>query len=208
MRAKTSSRPRARQQTRKEEIRRIAAELFARNGYHATGITELSEAVGLGRGALYHHIGSKEALLFDICSGHVFEMVKFGEELLELDISPVEKFRRLSRRLMRTIADELPELTVFFSEIRSLTGERAAEVVRIRRQFESIWLAIVQEGVERGMFRSADPLIIKGLLGLHNYAYLWIDPEGDRTPEEISDLFCDLALRGLLTNDARESGVV
>ena len=54
--------PRAAKKDQKERIRSKAAHLFARNGYHGTGVQEISEAVGLGRGALYHHIGSKEAL--------------------------------------------------------------------------------------------------------------------------------------------------
>ena len=33
-----------------------------RRGYHATGITELCVANGLGKGALYHYIRSKEEL--------------------------------------------------------------------------------------------------------------------------------------------------
>jgi AcrR family transcriptional regulator len=187
---------------RKVEILRIAAELFARNGYHATGVAELGEAVGLGRGALYHHIGSKEQLLFEISSRHVVEMVAFGEVLLGSDVSPEEKFRRLSRRLMRTIADNLPELTTFFSEYRALSGERAEHLLDLRRRFEGIWTAILEEGVATGTFRSADPVVVKGLLGLHNYSYLWFDPDGQMSPEEVSDAFCDFALRGLLTAQA------
>ena len=193
---------------RKEEILKIAAELFARNGYHATGIAELGEAVGLGRGALYHHIGSKEELLIEISSRHVIEMVAFGEALLEADVPPIEKFRRLSRRLMRTIADNLPELTTFFSEYRALSGERAEHLLELRRRFESIWMTILQEGVEAGVFRSADVILVKGLLGLHNYSYLWFDPEGRMSPEDVSDAFCDFALRGLLTREAAETGLL
>lgn len=193
---------------RKSEIRGIAAELFARNGYHATGITELCEAVGLGKGALYHHIGSKEELLYEISAQHVIELVEFGERLSASDVSPVEKLRRLSRYLMRTIADHLPEVTVFFTEWRSLTGQRAEELLALRERFEAVWVATLEEGVKRKVFRSADPLLIKGLLGLHNYAYLWIDQSGARSPEEISDLFCDQILRGLLKPDAVDSSLV
>jgi AcrR family transcriptional regulator len=56
---------------RKAEVRRIAAELFARQGYHATTVAEIGAAAGLGKGALYHHIGSKQQLLFAISSEHV-----------------------------------------------------------------------------------------------------------------------------------------
>jgi AcrR family transcriptional regulator len=191
---------RARRGDRKGEILRIAAELFARNGYDATGIAEVGRAAGLGKGALYHHIGSKEELLYEISRRHVADMVEFGDELLASDLPPVEKFRALSRRLMRTIADNIPEVTAFFSEYRALSGERAERLLELRRRFESIWAAILEEGAREGVFRRADPIVVKGLLGLHNYSYLWLRPDGAMTPEEVSDAFCDLALRGLLTD--------
>jgi AcrR family transcriptional regulator len=189
---------------RKAEIVRIAAELFARNGYHATGVAELGAAVGLGKGALYYHIGSKEDLLYEISSRHVIDMVHYGEELLESDEPLVERFRMLSRRLMRTIADNLPELTTFFSEYRALSGERAERLLDLRRRFEAIWVALLRQGVDTGVFRPTDPILVKGLLGLHNYSYLWLDSDGSMSPEEIADVFCDFALRGLLTADAQQ----
>lgn len=201
----TSGRARS---SRREEILHVAAQLFAQNGYHGTGIAELGEAVGLGKGALYHHIGSKEDLLYEISSRHVIEMVAFGEQLLASDISPLEKFRRLSRRLMRTIADNLPELTVFFREVGTLRGERGEHLLSLRARFEGIWAEILEQGRASGVFRAADPIVVKGLLGLHNYSYLWLRPDGRLTPEDISDTFCDLVLRGLLTPEAAKSGLV
>ena len=50
-------------QARREAIIDTSARVFARQGYHATGITELCAANELGKGALYHYIGSKEELL-------------------------------------------------------------------------------------------------------------------------------------------------
>lgn len=58
---------------------RTAARLFAAKGFHATSMSELERAVGLGRGALYHHISSKQQLLYDLCCSHVEEMVAFGD---------------------------------------------------------------------------------------------------------------------------------
>ena len=52
--------------TSKERIIKAAAELFADRGYHAVGMTDLQQAVNLGRGSLCQHINSKEELLFDI----------------------------------------------------------------------------------------------------------------------------------------------
>jgi AcrR family transcriptional regulator len=43
----------------RERILTEVTRLFVDKGYHGTGVQEISDAVGLGRGALYHHIGSK-----------------------------------------------------------------------------------------------------------------------------------------------------
>jgi AcrR family transcriptional regulator len=184
----------------RERLLREAARLFAESGYHGTGVAELERAVGLGRGALYHHMGSKEELLVDISVRHVREMVEVGEEILASDATPPEKLRQLSRRLMRTIAERRAEVTVFFHEVNALTGDARKEVLGQRDRFEEIWRQVIQQGVDEGYFRTGGGLITKGLLGMHNYSYVWMDPDGQCSPEEIADEFSDLILRGLLTD--------
>ena len=184
----------------KERIFRAAAELFARNGYHATGLAELGEAVALGRGSLYYHIGSKENLLYQISVRHVEHMVAHGEKLLAARRTPEERFRRLSRQLMRVIADNLPELTVFFREVNSLTGSRNENLRQLRDRFEGVWLTILRDGEDQGVFQHADELTVKAVLGMHNYSYLWLDVKGALTPEQIADRFCDVLLHGLMKN--------
>jgi AcrR family transcriptional regulator len=197
--------PRKKRQQRKSreqrrcEILRIAADMFAERGYHATGVNDLIDAAGVGKSAFYHHVGSKEALLYDIAAEHVRGMVAFGEEILEdEDLSSEEKFRAVSRRLMRTIAENLPELTVFFHEISTLKrGERARELIDLRDRFEAVWVKIVNEGVTDGTFKRVDPISIKFILGMHNYSYIWVNPKGRLTPEQMSDVICELILEGL-----------
>lgn len=183
----------------RERILLVAAELFTRNGYDATGVQELGEAVGLGRGALYHHIGSKEKLLYEISIRHVHTMLEHGEAILALDVPADEKFRLLSRKLMEIIAEKLPEITVFFHEYRSLSRKHSKELIAIRDKFEALWVRILDEGAEEGIFRPMPPVAVKGILGLFNYSYVWIEPQGKETPEQIADIFSDLALGGLRT---------
>ncbi len=194
-----------RRSDQRERLLRTAAQLFAEKGYHGTGVAELGRAVELGRGGLYHHMGSKEALLVEISVRHVREMVEIGEEILESDLKPPDMLRQLSRSLMRTIADSLPEVTVFFHEVNTLRGEARDEVLPLRERFEQIWRDMLDEGVRQGYFRTGGGIVTKGILGMHNYSYVWIDPGGRLAPEDIADVFCDLLLRGLLTDDALES---
>jgi TetR/AcrR family transcriptional regulator, cholesterol catabolism regulator len=189
--------PLARRPDQKTRIRRKAAKLFAAQGYDATGIQELSDVVGLGRGALYHHIGSKEQLLFDIITLSVIDVVVEAEGLVGQDLSAEEKVRRLSRMMTATVADNLAEWKVFFRELEALSGPLRSEALAWRQRFEDVWAAVIGQGVKRGEFRAFDPIVVKGILGMHNYAHVWIFPRGRLNPDEISEVFCDLLLTGL-----------
>src|SRR5215210_8161628 len=64
---------------RRDAIVDTSATVFAQRGYHATGIVELCEVNGLGKGAFYHYIGSKEELLAAI-HDRVMDEVMLGAD--------------------------------------------------------------------------------------------------------------------------------
>ena len=182
----------------KNDILRIAAELFARNGYHATGITELSNAVQLGRGALYYHIGSKEAVLFEISKRQVTRLIEEAQRVVSSAESPAEKLRILARDLMENIAGHRSEWTVFFREYAGLTGAYRSEIMTARETYEEIWHSVLRDGADKGIFKQFSPVLVKGVLGMYNYSYLWINPDGTYPPAEIADQFSEVILNGLL----------
>jgi AcrR family transcriptional regulator len=186
-----------RNSNQKDRIRREAAQLFARNGYQGTGVQALSEAVGLGRGALYHHIGSKEALFEEVCTQPVQDMIEVGEAIVAEPLSAVERIRRLCRAQMRALADNQAEWTLFQRDAMVIGGLVRDRIFATRARFEAIWSKLLNEGIASGEFRALDPVALKGILGMHNYAYLWLDPAGRLTPEEIGDIFCDVTLHGI-----------
>jgi TetR/AcrR family transcriptional regulator, cholesterol catabolism regulator len=192
---RTVARPRGGDQ--KAAIREGAARLFAERGYHATGIEEICEAVGLGRGTLYHHIGSKEELLFEISSLGLDELFEVSEAIVAEPIGPSEKLRRLSRALMRNIADNRAALTVYLRELDLMSPGYRDLLVARRAGYQVIWESVLAEGVEAGEFVTPDPVFVKGVLGMHNYSYLWLREDGRLTPEEVGDRFCDVLLGGL-----------
>jgi len=181
----------------KARIRREAARLWAAKGYHATGVQELADATGLGKGALYHHIGSKEQLLFEISVEGVAVLIAGAEEVLAMPIPAAERLRLLSRRLMRNISDDLAEWKVFFHEVNTLTGANRRTVLELRERYEGQWCRLLDEGARSGELRPADRIAVKGILGMHNYSYLWLREGGRLDPEELADVFVDLLLGGL-----------
>jgi AcrR family transcriptional regulator len=161
----------------------VAADLFARSGYHGTGIAELGKAVGLGRGALYHYIQSKESLLYVISKEQVDRMNSYAEEM--------------ARGLLRNIASHRAEWAVFFREYSALTGERRDRVIAARERYEGYWRQALDSGVRSGVLRPTPRLLVKGILGMLNYTYLWFEPEGPLTPDELADVFLDALIHGI-----------
>lgn len=182
--------------SQRERILRAAARLFAQRGYHAVGISELQAAVQLGRGALYHHIRSKEDLLYDISREYITELVAFAVSA-DPDADPRERVRLLGRHLLLKIASHQSELTVCFREVQHLTVERHTDVMALHARYERVWRDVLVEGAELGQFRPYDPIVLKGVLGMYFYSYLWMRPERALGPDIIADRFNDLALRML-----------
>jgi AcrR family transcriptional regulator len=185
------------EQPQKKRILNIAAKLFALRGYHAVGMTELGDAVEMGRGALYHHIKSKEDVLYDISRQYITDLVEYGNAIVASEADPKARLQKLGQHLMTTIATHQAELTVCFREIYSLTGMRKTEVLRLHGEYEHIWRQVLIDGEKKGAFRPFDPVRLKGLLGMFFYSYLWLDPNGSQGPESIADVFNDIVLKAL-----------
>ena len=185
------------EQSQRERILKIAAKLFAERGFHAVGMTELGDAVELGRGALYYHIKSKEDVLYDISRQYITDLVNYGNDIVKTELDPKQRLQKLGRHLMVTIATYQAELTVCFREINSLTGPRKEEVLMLHGEYEHIWRQVLIDGEKKGVFRPFNPVRLKGLLGIFFYSYIWMDPNGAQGPEKIADIFNDIVLKAL-----------
>jgi hypothetical protein len=69
--------------------------------------------------------------------------------------------------------------------------------LRARDRYERYWVDIFQAGSEDGSLAAVTPLQVKGILGMLNYTYLWLDPHGGVTPEELADSFIDMLFNGV-----------
>lgn len=191
------SKNRQHEETTGERILRVAAEKFAEKGYHGTGVAELGDAAGIKRGALYYHIGSKEDLLFRLSRRHVEEALARGRAVMANAVGAVGKFRLLVREHLRTLAERRSEVIVVMHEMHALTGERAVQLKALRSEYEELFATVLQEGVEEGAFRSADRIEVLGVLSMLNYTYVWLDPNGPVSVDEIADRLADLILHGV-----------
>jgi TetR/AcrR family transcriptional regulator, cholesterol catabolism regulator len=209
MPAKTRSGTRrsANWQARRHAIVDTSARVFARSGYHATGIAELCTANDLGKGALYHYIGSKEELLAAIHDRVMDEVMAGAERVAAASGSPPELLTMLGAELLDVIARYPDHVWVFLHEFPALTGERAEQFRQRRREYERRVEAILKDGIASGDFRDVEPrLTALAWLGMHNYTYLWLKAGGRLSARDVAAPFADIFIRGITAGSGRATG--
>jgi AcrR family transcriptional regulator len=175
-----------------------SAAVFAQRGYHATGIVELCEANGLGKGAFYHYIGSKEELLAAIHDRVMDEVLLGADRVAEAGGSPSAQLAMLGDELLDVIYRYPDHVWVFLHEFPALTAERAEQFRLRRREYERQVEAVLQAGIRSGEFRDVDPrLTALAWLGMHNYTYLWLKADGRLTARDVAKPFADIFIRGI-----------
>ena len=122
------------QKVTREEIVLKAIDLFRRQGYHRTSMSDLAGAVGLLKGSFYHYFESKEALMQSV--------LLFVKDSLELrvypiayqeDLLPQERLEKMLRRLYKALLS---------SEGGCIVGNTTLETALLVPEFRVILRAI------------------------------------------------------------------
>jgi TetR/AcrR family transcriptional regulator, cholesterol catabolism regulator len=182
--------------TRRSQLTREAARLFAERGYHGTSIGDLAKALGVQKGSLYAHIDSKQDLLYEAMREGAQAFHAALDEIPE-DLPVLAQIRLALRAHLRVVAEQLDVATVFVREWRYLEGERAAEFLAERRRYEERFRALFRDGRERGELRTDvdDHAAALLVLSAANWAYTWLRPGADT--DELADRFLGILVEGV-----------
>ncbi|MBL8582735.1 MAG: TetR family transcriptional regulator [Rhizobiaceae bacterium] len=179
----------------KRMIMEVAAKLFADKGYGSVGISEVGDAAGFGKGALYYHIKSKEDLLFEIMTVYMIDLIEAARAIESSGKSVQERIIALSHSFMEIMFASRPEMTVCFREVHALKEERRKGVLSLHTEYQDIWMRVFQDGERKAILRPLTKIEIKAILGMYFYSFLWIKADGAAAIRSIGDSFADLTLR-------------
>jgi TetR/AcrR family transcriptional regulator, cholesterol catabolism regulator len=182
--------------TRREELTRTAARLFAERGFHGTSMGDLAEAMGVRKGSLYSLTGSKQELLRETLRQGAGAFHAALDAVPE-DAPAVDRIRLALKGHLHVVSEQLEVATVFTREWRYLEGSARDEFVAERRRYEERVRMLFREGVERGELRADLDVGAAALLVLSaaNWAYTWLTP--GRDTDELADRFAAILLDGV-----------
>lgn len=175
----------------------VAVQVFTERGYDGTSFQHLSQASGLSKSSIYHHIEGKEQLLRLGLERALEPLMASTAEPGSTSGPAIERLTFLIRRNIEILADRLPYVTLLLNVHGNTETERRA--LEQRRNYDKIVATVVQEAIDEGSVRDdIDARTTARLIfGMINSAREWYRPSRGMTPSALADEVCTLLLQGI-----------
>ena len=182
----------------RDDILEAAAQVFRQKGFHGASMADIAEAVNLQKASLYHHVSSKQEILFELLDRALELLFERISPLVNMDLPADERLCRMILEYLQILAENTDLSAVLLFEHRSLDGRQHARHVPSRDKFEALWREVLADGVRTKQFDCEDiPLTARAILGILNWTLTWYRPNGPLTIQEIADQYSNLLLNGL-----------
>ena len=178
-----------------DQICLTAAKVFGQNGYLSATLSDVAQAAGTTKGGIFHYFSTKEELLFLIVHRYMNNSLEGLKKKLQNGNSPMEKLHILISHHIYNYVEHPNESRLALLERSNMPRESSEVIKNGEREYETILRCIV-EGVVKAEVKNADNvrLISFSLLGMCTFPYMWFNPEGKSTPDQlietIFNIFC------------------
>ncbi|MFE1752880.1 SACE_7040 family transcriptional regulator [Streptomyces anandii] len=156
--------------TRREQILKEAARLFAERGFHGVGVDEIGAAVGISGPGLYRHFAGKDAMLAELLVGISGQLLTGAKRrLAEADgaARPEAVLDSLIEGHIDFALDDRPLITLHDRELDRLRDSDRKLVRQLQRQYVELWVEVVRE-VHPGLDEPAARSAVHSVFGLLN----------------------------------------
>ncbi|GIO26268.1 TetR/AcrR family transcriptional regulator [Ornithinibacillus bavariensis] len=116
--------------------------------------------------------------------------------------SPTKKLQAIIKSFVQVFDLYKPHISVFYQENVYLKSNYEELIKAKRDQFKNIILETIREGKASGEFRHdlSDEITSMAILGMVNWTYKWYRKSGEKSIDEIGDLYVDLIMRSIVND--------
>jgi AcrR family transcriptional regulator len=156
--------------TRREQILREAARLFAERGFHGVGVDEIGAAVGISGPGLYRHFAGKDAMLAELLVGISGRLLTGAKRRLA-EAGQVAGAEAVLDSLIEGhidfALDDRPLITLHDRELDRLRDSDRKLVRQLQRQYVELWVEVVRQ-VHPDLAEPAARSAVHSVFGLLN----------------------------------------
>ncbi|MFY1678026.1 MULTISPECIES: TetR/AcrR family transcriptional regulator [unclassified Streptomyces] len=181
-----------------ETLLSVAVRVFEERGYDGTSMEHLSQAAGISKSSIYHHVSGKEELLRRSVGRALDGLFGILEEEPARRGRAVERLEYVVRRTVEVLMAELPHVTLLLRVRGNTATERWA--LERRREFDRRVAELLRAAAGEGDVRDdvEARLATRLAFGMINSIVEWYRPEGRETgASEVRDAVVRLVFEGL-----------
>jgi AcrR family transcriptional regulator len=144
---------------KRRQILDAAIRVFARQGFHATRVSDIADEAGVAYGLVYHYFKSKDQVLNELFVERWSLLLAAIEETDRGDGPPREKLAAVASFIVDSYVHDPELMKVIIVEVtRAANSFGRTHLTEIRRAYQSI-AKIVADGQAAGAFRTdVDPM--------------------------------------------------
>lgn len=182
--------------SKRREILRRSAKLFAQNGYDRTSMAEVASATGVSKALLYHYYVGKENLLFDILHAHLQDLMD-AVRAVDGKLVSRARLRALIGAVLDAYRDADDEHKIQINELRKLPVSRKKELIALERALVSIFADAIAGAIPSiaGNQALLKPVTMS-LFGMLNWHYMWFREKGPVSRDDYADMVTTLLIEG------------
>jgi TetR/AcrR family transcriptional regulator, cholesterol catabolism regulator len=186
--------------SRKEEIVLRATELFHRQGFIATSLEDIANAIGIKREGIYYYFKDKSEILYAVIKPTSDALLRGLEQVMALPVSAEERLYLAVENHLDQFNSNDREMEIIFRAIYAKErGNRSAPLARTWSAYGELWTELILSGMKAGEFdANLNPrLVSQAMLGSCNTLSTWYDPNGEITLRELVRTYFSVFAYGL-----------
>ncbi len=190
----------------RDRVFEVAAEVFHRKGYDNTSMSDVASAAGLTKAGLYHHVSSKESLLYTALDSGLDLTESYVMKPLEEISDPLDRLKAMIDLHLRLVLEERNlEVTGLLHECKTLSTADRARINRRKKEYVRMVTKLIADAFKKYNVKEVNPkLAAFALLGMLNWTYQWYKASGSNSREEIVKNFQQIFLQGILGSVSAE----
>lgn len=184
----------------KELIQKVALDLFVKDGFEQTKISDISRAVGISDSTIYEHFKNKQELLRMIPIEKQKEMMRINEQSMRGLIGAETKLRKLLWNYFEYLSEHKSYAHLFVFELRRDKHFYDKDNKSLAYEFTRIYRSVIKEGQDNGEFRPeiSPQYILKLIFGtIDNMVITWLINEKAVPLIDNFEAFFDLVLHAI-----------
>ena len=140
----------------RKKIIDAASALYARKGYGATSIQEISETANVALPVTYHYVKKKSGIMRLIMEDvlNIFQE-SLIEEIKDI-VDPVEKLAIAVILYLRVLDRQREKVLLLYQKSSSLDRRSKKRIMGLEVQVSEIFSTIIKEGIAQGVFKTVD----------------------------------------------------